>query len=100
MGVSDLSRAWREGFERAASSRLPALQTRIDTLSGWMSDMHAGEQMRFMWLPGRGVKVEVGSTVRGTIPGEDFARALLSIFIGPSPPNPELKAGLLGAPCG
>ena len=33
---------------------------------------------------------------KGPIPGEDFARALFGIWLGPKPPNPDLKSGLLG----
>ena len=29
-----------------------------------------------------------------------FAKAFLSIWLGVDPPNPELKAGLLGGTCG
>jgi hypothetical protein len=37
--------------------------------------------------------------VKGTLAGDDFSRALLSIWLGASPPNPELKSGLLGGTC-
>jgi hypothetical protein len=39
-------------------------------------------------------------TVKGTIKGDDFAKAFLSIRLGADPPNPEIKAGLLGGSCG
>ena len=32
--------------------------------------------------------------------GDDFAKAFLSIWLGTDPPNPEIKAGLLGGACG
>jgi len=50
--------------------------------------------------PGAGIEVDVNSKVQGTITGDDFARALLAIWLGPKPPNPGLKSGLLGGPCG
>lgn len=100
VGAGDLRKAWHEGFEHSAGPRLPALEERIRRLTDWMSDMHTGEQMSFVRLPGQGVQVSIGGAGRGTIPGEDFAQALLAIFLGPLPPNAELKAGLLGGPCG
>jgi hypothetical protein len=44
--------------------------------------------------------VGVNGTVKGTIAGDDFGRALFSIWLGSRPPNPGLKAGLLGGGCG
>jgi hypothetical protein len=34
------------------------------------------------------------------IKGDDFATAFLSIWLGPHPPNADLKSGLLGGACG
>ena len=48
----------------------------------------------------RGMQVEVNGTVKGTITGDDFATAFLAIWLGPHPPNPGLKSGLLGGACG
>ena len=54
----------------------------------------------FTHKPGAGIQVDVNGTVKGTIPGDDFARAFLSIWLGAHPPNAGLKAGLLGGDCG
>jgi len=56
--------------------------------------------MIFSFKPGTGVQVSVNGVAKGTIKGDDFAKALLSIWLGPEPPNPEIKAGLLGGACG
>jgi len=98
--AADLRKAWDEGFENNAKDQLPALKPRIETLKGWMADMKSGEQMAFMHVPGTGVQVDVNGTTRGTIKGDDFARAFYSIWLGAKPPNAELKAGLLGGTCG
>jgi hypothetical protein len=45
-------------------------------------------------------RVCVNGAVKGTIAGDDFARALFAIWLGARPPNAELKTGLLGGPCG
>lgn len=99
VGVDDLTKAWREGFEKNARTALPALQERIATLNGWMTDMKSGQQLRFTRRPGAGVEVEVAGAVKGTIPGEDFARDFVAIWLGDKPPNPDLKRGLLGGAC-
>jgi chalcone isomerase-like protein len=99
VGVGDLRDAWKEGFEKVAKDQLPALQARIATLNSWMSGMETGQRLTFTRLPGAGIQVDVNGVVKGTIPGDDFARALMTIWLGPNPPNSELKSGLLGGSC-
>jgi hypothetical protein len=99
--VSDdeLKKAWEEGFEHNAKAQLAALQERIDMLKSWMVDMKSGQQLTFIHKPGTGIQVDVNGTVKGMIKGDDFATAFLSIWLGPHPPNPNLKSGLLGGAC-
>lgn len=97
-GADDLRGAWSEGFEKNAKAQLPALNQRIAMLNGWMSDVKVGQEMVFTFKPGSGLQVAEGGVVKGTIKGDDFARAFLSIWLG-DPPNPDLKSGLLGGAC-
>ena len=100
VGVDDLTKAWNEGFERNSRQQLPTFKERIAKLNSWMSDMKTGQRLTFIRRPGVGIEVAVDGAVKGTVEGDDFARALLSIWLGESPPNPELKRGLLGGECG
>lgn len=100
VGGADLSKAWDEGFASNAKAQLSALKERIEKLKGWMTDMKTGQRLTFTHKPGAGIQVDVNGTVKGTIPGDDFARAFLSIWLGAHPPNAGLKAGLLGGDCG
>ena len=96
---TDLKEAWEEGFEHNAKAQLPALKERIAQLQAWMVDMQSGQQLTFTQTPGAGIEVDVNGTVQGTIAGDDFATAFLAIWLGPKPPNPPLKTGLLGGAC-
>jgi hypothetical protein len=100
--VSDdeLKKAWEEGFEHNAKEQLAALKERIAMLKSWMVDMKSGQRLTFIHKPGAGIQVEVNGTVKGMIKGDDFATAFLSIWLGPHPPNADLKSGLLGGACG
>jgi len=100
-GVSagDLRGAWQEGFEKTAPNASPALKQSIALLTGWMTDMKAGERMVFTRMPGKGTQLDIGGSPKGTILGDDFGRALWAIWFGAQPPNPELKSGLLGGAC-
>jgi hypothetical protein len=100
VGDDDLKKAWEEGFEHNAKEQLAALHERIERLKGWMADMQSGQRLTFVHKPGAGLQVDVNGTVKGTITGDDFATAFLSIWLGAHPPNPGLKSGLLGGACG
>jgi len=100
VGAGDIAKSWNEGFENNAKADLHVLKDRIAMLDGWMTDVKSGQRMIFSFKPGTGVQVSVNGVAKGTIKGDDFAKALLSIWLGPEPPNPEIKAGLLGGACG
>lgn len=93
----DIVKAWKEGFAKNNDEKtVQTLKPRIDQLNGWMTNMKKGESLVFTYIPQKGTQVAVAGQIKGTIPGDDFARALFSIWLGPNPPNQELKAGLLG----
>jgi len=92
VGVGDLKNAWKEGFEKVAKDRMATLGARVNLLNSWMSDIKTGQTLSFQRLPGTGIQVSVNGAVKGTVTGDDFSRAFVSIWLGPEPPNPELKA--------
>lgn len=97
--AGQLRSAWQEGFEKSAPGTLAQLQSRITQLQGWMKSVGSGQKMSFLRIPGTGIQYSLDGAVQGTIPGDDFARAFLAIWLGPSPPNEALRAGLLGGAC-
>ncbi len=99
VSASQLRGAWKEGFEKSAPGKLPQLKDRIAKLDGWMTGVKSGQRMTFLRIPGVGIQYSLDGTVQGTIPGDDFATAFLAIWLGSSPPNRELRAGLLGGSC-
>lgn len=100
VGVEDLRKAFIEGFERSGTDQSAAMKERITRLNTWMVGMKSGQRLTFNRQPPSGVQVSVNGVQKGTIEGDDFARALMSIWLGATPPNPELKSGLLGGECG
>src|SRR5215470_17292886 len=93
VGRSDLNKAWDEGFEANAKGQLTALKERIEKLKTLMADMKSGEQLSFTHKSGHGVAVDVAGAPKGMIERDDFAKALLSIWLGPNPPNAGLTGG-------
>jgi hypothetical protein len=100
VGADDLRKGWSEGFEKNSKDQLPSLKDRIASLNGWMSDVKTGERLTFIHKPGAGLQVDVNGAVKGIVKGDDFAKAFLAIWLGGDPPNPEIKAGMLGGACG
>jgi hypothetical protein len=93
----DIVKAWREGFSANARVPMAALQARIDQLDSYMPEKLAdGDTLTFTYLPGRGTEVAVNGATKGLIPGDDFGRSLVAIWLGPKPPGKGLKQGLLG----
>ena len=95
----DVSGAWSESFEKVAGDNLEKLKTRITKFNSWMADMNVGSTLTFIFSNSQ-VRVELNGANKGQILGVDFAKSLLSIWLGPDPPNEGLKIGLLGGKCG
>ena len=89
-----LTNGWTEGFEKNVTDLTP-LKDRLNQFNSYMSDIQEGEVID-LTFQADGVGVSFAGALKGTIPGQDFAQALLSVWLGPKPPNEDLKEGLLG----
>ncbi len=56
-----------------------------------------GNLVSLDYIPGTGTRVQLNGQTKGTIPGEDFNKALLKIWLGDSPVQESLKKDLLGS---
>jgi len=90
-----LTEAWKEGFKKNAPKPGKA-KAGLAKLNGWMQDMKSGQLMRLRYVPGKGTAVSLAGKKKGSIAGADFGQAMLSVWLGKSPPNAGLKKGLLG----
>jgi hypothetical protein len=77
-----------------------AMQPRIQAFSNdllSLEEVRKGSRVALDWIPGRGTRIMVDGKETGTaVPGEDFYRGLLAIWIGPKPTQDDLKTLLLG----
>jgi hypothetical protein len=87
--------AWKESFEKNCPKPCAELKDRLTALNSYMSDLKTGDSMSFTWSPGR-TEVHVRGRSMGVVTGDDFAKVMLSTWMGPSPPNAALKEGMLG----
>ena len=100
VSARELRKSLEEELSKNSPDRSPALEEGLQQLRSWAVDMRSGQRIIFIRRPGIGVEVDINGTVKGSIAGDDFAKTFLSIWLGDNPQTPELKRGLLGAPCG
>jgi hypothetical protein len=99
VGVEDVRKQFSRDFSHVAPDRPISLMQRVATLNAWLSDVKRDERLTFIRQPGEGIRVIVDGVVKGTIPGDDFSRVFMSIWLGATPPSPDLRRGLLGGKC-
>ena len=92
-----LTAAWNDGFEANHSAEeLAPLKSRIEAFNALFETLVAGDRVELDYIPQTGTRVTINDAVKGVIPGEDFNRALLKIWLGESPVTRSLKGELLG----
>jgi Chalcone isomerase-like len=103
VSTQEFVKAFDRGVKRnTPEADLPALQVRMeqfDTAISSLGKVRKGDVVDLDFVPGQGLLfIHNGKRLGDPVKGEDFYAALLRIFIGPKPTDPELKAGLLGGP--
>lgn len=87
--------AWLEGFE-ANNADYAAIEARVVKFKDFFGDMKVDDVVEMVLVPGEGTTVSLNGTTKGTIEGDDFAEALVNVWVGGTPPSEEFKAGILG----
>ncbi len=103
--AGEFVKAFDKGIARnTPAPEMPALAERMqrfDALVNGLGRVRKGDLVDLDWLPGQGLVFACNGRLLGPpIAGSDLYAALLRIFIGPHPVDPEMKAGLLGGPVG
>jgi hypothetical protein len=97
VGTEKLASAWKEGvLANSTTAEARNFQSRIDQLNGMMRDMKPNDALR-LEMPANGeTRVFINDTLRGSVMGADFQRALLRVWLGPEPADASLKRAVLG----
>ena len=91
----DFVEAVETAILRNSRAAMPILRERLNLLESSLPPLQKGNVLTFTYLPGSGT-VFRGQGQEMTIPGKDFADALLSVWLGPEPTSGTLKRQLLG----
>lgn len=89
--------SWHDGLSaNLASPEYTALQPRLEQFNSLFRSVRSGEIISIDYIPGTGTAVRINAELQGTVPGNDFFRALLKIWLGDRPVSKSLKQGMLG----
>jgi len=92
-----LTGAWSDGFANNNSAAdLATLKDRLQQFNELFMTMKRGDVTEIDYLPAVGTRVTINGTLRGAIPGEDFQRAVLKVWLGDDTADGGLKRGMLG----
>jgi Chalcone isomerase-like len=94
--VSALEDGLKNNHSAEELAKLDAAIKQLRAIFDAVKTAKAGDVILIDYLPGAGTRITVNGAVRGTIPGDDFNRALLRIWLGDNPADGDLKKGLLG----
>ncbi len=88
--------AFEESFNNNSPDAAKNMKADIDKLLDALEPLKEGQQMVFTYVPSTGTTVAINGKDKLTIAGPAFAPVLFSVWLGPKPPNADLKKGILG----
>ena len=90
-----MDKAWIEGFKENYAG-YAEIEPRVRTFKDYFGDMKIDDVVEITLVPGEGTTVVINGSEKGRVEGDDFAEALVKVWVGPSPPTEAFKKGLLG----
>lgn len=88
---------WNDGFSgNLTPEQLKTLEPEIQQFNKYFVDVHQGDEIILDYTPDQGTAISIAGKFQGTVAGENFNRALLSIWLGNRPVSEDLRAALLG----
>lgn len=102
--VRDVSRkemlaAIREGIDNNAGARKAAADKHMQSFERYLPDLKSGMRLTLTYQPQHGLEVRQNGRLIGVEKDDEFANLLFHVWLGPKPPDADLKAGLLGKKC-
>jgi hypothetical protein len=87
--------AFTESFTNN-SAAAASLKGEFDKMLAGFEPIKTGDEWAFTYVPGKGTTLSVKGVDKATIPGQPFSQAMFACWLGPKPPNSDLKAKMLG----
>ena len=97
VGKDKITDGWIEGLEKNTSdTEMQTLAAKLAEFNKMFRTVRKDDVIRIDYLPDSGTQVRINGEWRGMVEGNDFFRALLSVWIGEKPVTKSLRAGMLG----
>jgi hypothetical protein len=100
LGSKRLYSAFNEAIEaNQTPAELAAISGQLKQMAqifDAVNEVKEGDVITLDYVPSVGTLISVNGVARGTIPGADFNRALLRIWLGSKPAQEDLKKEMLG----
>jgi len=97
VGKDKIVEGWNDGLrENISSSEFQAMAERLEQFNALFKTVRKGDVIRIDYSPDAGTEVRINNEWRGSVKGNDFFRALLSIWLGEHPVSRSLKNEMLG----
>jgi hypothetical protein len=91
-----MTEAFSDSLKANAPDKAASLKSQIDQFLGAMEPMKSGEEFSVTYVPATGTTLAMRGKDKVTIPGLPFGQTIFAMWLGPKPPNEDLKNGLLG----
>ena len=93
---SQMADAYLESFNDNTPDAEKTMKPEIDQLIAALQAVNVGDEMVYTYVPGTGIIFSLNGSDKLTIANPAFAPVLFSVWLGPKPPNADLKKGMLG----
>lgn len=91
-----LTHGWTKGFEKNSKTNFKQLETRLNQFNNLFHDMKKGDAIAYDFNMDGTTTVIINGKPVGSITGQDFQHALLSVWLGKKPADSDLKESMLG----
>ncbi|WP_300462504.1 chalcone isomerase family protein [Desulfobacula sp.] len=86
-----------EGFEKSTGGKTDEIKVEIDAFNACFSEkIEKGDVFEMVYAKGGGITVFKNGTLKDTISGMPFKKALFGIWLSSNPADKKLKKGMLG----
>ena len=93
-----MRKAYTVAFEMNAGKQLPKYKKGLDQLLGYLEKVSKHDVLAFTYDPEKkATRVEFKGKVKGWIEGEESGRMFVRLYLGPKPPDKNLRRAMLAA---
>jgi hypothetical protein len=96
----EMIQAMNEALEHNVSGeQLTLVRGHMQAFVRRLPALHVGTELVLSYRPGRGIELRVDGKSLGVDRDDAFGNLVFRAWLGPHPPDADLKAGMLGGPC-